>query len=77
MEKVGFFDEGPGVKSSMRLMCFMSFVMSAILGFMTIQKDPATIEDVELVIAFLVAAFAPKAIQKWAEKYGGKNGNNK
>lgn len=69
---VGFFYERPGVKSSMRLMCFLSllfsFFITYVIVFNHIDRGTAY-SPLELAIILLcfLSAFAPKAIQKFAE----------
>jgi hypothetical protein len=53
-QQVGFFQEDNGNKSSMRLMSF-----TAILR--------ASDEGIYITFGFLIGAFAPKAVQKFAE----------
>lgn len=65
--KVGFFDEGEGVRSSMRLMCFISLILAAAISFFAIWTKQLDVNVIALVVLFVVGAFAPKAIQKYAE----------
>ena len=64
-EKVGFLEEAPGERSSMRLMCFIALVGAIVFGFMELQ---AKVPFPNITTMFLVAAFAPKAVQKFAER---------
>ena len=64
-EPVGFLEEAPGDKSSMRLMCFISLVAAMVFGFLEIK---AKVPMPYVTTMFLVGAFAPKAVQKFAEK---------
>ena len=76
----GFFQEDNGSYSSMRLMCFVALLAAIMFGGITIwiashgQQDGGN--GLIITFGFLVAAFAPKAIQKFAEqkipKCGGK-----
>jgi len=65
-DKTTFFQEDNGNRSSMRLMCFVSLITAIICGILvTIGKG--TSDGVIITFGFLVAAFAPKAVQKLAE----------
>lgn len=69
VEAVGFFEEDPKARSSMRLMCFMSLVFGMVLALITLLMADAAVVSagVFLTTLFIVGAFAPKAIQKFAE----------
>lgn len=70
--KTGFFLEDNGNKSWMRAMCFVALLMSIAFGYLTIIKGAAAGDGLYITLMFLVAAFAPKAVQKFAEtKIGG------
>ena len=56
-----------GNPSAMRLLSVASFVVAVGFGC-TIAAGDVDSDRLELVIYFLVAAFAPKAVQKFAEK---------
>ena len=62
-----FFTDDNGSPSSMRLMSFVSLIISGFLAFM-ITMGWGAHQNTELVLYFLVAAFAPKVVQKFAEK---------
>lgn len=50
----------------MRAMSFMALIAAIVLGAITItSKD---FDGKEITTAFLVAAFAPKAVQRFAER---------
>lgn len=69
-EKVGYFEEKSGKKSSMRLMSFASLIMSGIFGLITVLLERDGIQSVNgiyITFGFLLGAFAPKTIQKFAE----------
>ena len=61
-----FLEESDGNKSSMRLMCMMSLISSIVFGILTIMPNGSQNGEV-ITFGFLVAAFAPKAVQKFAE----------
>lgn len=82
--KTGFLEESPGNRSSMRLMCMMSLVTAIILSGVVVgqsvsqaarqngstayaymARDP---EVLYIIFGFLISAFAPKAVQKFAEQ---------
>ncbi len=71
-QPIGFFQEDNGNKSSMRLMAFTSLLAAIVFGFITIkfslvsQFNPDT--GIYITFGFLIAAFAPKTIQKFAEQ---------
>jgi hypothetical protein len=48
-------------------MCFLSFCAAALFGFLTVPQGNEG-AGVEITLMFLVGAFAPKAVQKFAEK---------
>ena len=59
-------DDG-GNPSSMRLMSMLALVVAALLAFIEAFGWGSGESKTELVLYFLVAAFAPKAVQKFAE----------
>lgn len=65
----GFMEEDNGNKSSMRLMCFIS-LLSAIgwAVLVRMSKFDMTQYDIIIFMGLLLGAFAPKAIQKFAEQ---------
>lgn len=63
MNKTGFFRDDNGAPSMMRLQSFMAFFVAAYVTW----KIP--IPDIYVLCAWLVAAFAPKVIQKAVEKW--------
>ena len=67
-QKPGFFQEDNGNSSSMRLMCFTALLASIGFGFLAILYKGANAEGVYITFGFLIAAFAPKAVQKFAEQ---------
>ena len=67
--KQGFLEDHQGNPSSMRLMSMLALIASIAFGLLTILgcSDEACLSGVYLTVAFLLAAFAPKALQKFAE----------
>lgn len=65
---VGFFEEDNGNKSSMRLMSFTALLASISFGLITILLEGSDSDGVYITFGFLIAAFAPKAVQKFAEQ---------
>lgn len=61
-----FFGDDDGHLSSIRLMSFLALVFSGVLAGASVWGSSEG--GSELVLYFLVAAFAPKAVQKFAEK---------
>lgn len=58
-----------GQTSSMRVMCFCSLVVSVVFGAITLLNSPVDSNaGITITFGFLVAAFAPKAVQKFAEE---------
>lgn len=65
----GFLEERPGKKSVMRAMSVAALVASIVFASWVLSSnDPSTL-GVYIVLAFLTAAFAPKALQKFAERH--------
>ena len=68
----GMLEEDNGNKITMRVMCVSSFWTSVAFGFTTLYLS-ATVNSFDvttgiyLTTAFLLGAFAPKAVQKFAE----------
>ncbi len=65
---VGFLYEDNGNLSSMRLMSFIALIAAIIFGALTTLGAGKGPEGIYITIGFLLAAFAPKALQKFAEK---------
>jgi hypothetical protein len=63
----GFLQEDNGNNSSMRLMSFLALTAAAGFGYLAILK-PDNQNAIYVFFGFLIAAFAPKAIQKFAEQ---------
>ena len=72
-QKPKFLCDQHGQPSSMRLMCFMSFLMACgVCLFHITGASPEGIEALHMLEwggIFLVGAFAPKAIQVAVEKF--------
>lgn len=62
-----FMTDGDGNPSSMRLMSMLALIVAAVLACVEVFGWGAGGGKSELVLYFLVAAFAPKAVQKFAE----------
>ena len=68
MSEVGVFSEDNGNTSAMRVMCFMALLAAMGFGIITLTMPGANgTFGVYLTMAFLLAAFAPKALQKFSE----------
>ena len=63
----GFLEERPGHKSAMRAMSFIALVAAIGFGAVTLTQSGAGTEGIYITFGFLLAAFAPKALQKYAE----------
>lgn len=68
-EPKGFLEEEPGRKSSMRAMSFIALLSSIMFGLVTLVYTTGDSQQsgVFITFGFLLAAFAPKALQKFAE----------
>jgi len=71
MKKIGFFEEKENERSMMRLLSFLSFFVAVYIAIYAIMtKQPGVTIDVQTMTFFgffMVAAFVPKAVQKFAE----------
>lgn len=63
-----YMNDESGKPSSMRLMSMLSLLIAAGLAFIEVFEWGSDESKTELVLYFLVGAFAPKAVQKFAEK---------
>jgi hypothetical protein len=81
--ETGFLEESPGNHSSMRMMCMMSLITAIILSALVVTQSlqqsgsqtsagnlnpPRNPEILYIIYGFLISAFAPKAVQKFAEQ---------
>lgn len=64
---VGFMQENNGNSSSMRLMSLIALISAIAFGGITLAKPEVKDIGTNLTFSFLVAAFTPKAVQKFAE----------
>lgn len=62
-----FLSDDNGNKSSMRLMSFISLFSAIIISAVILILDMISLHSVSLVSLFIFGAFAPKALQKFAE----------
>jgi len=65
----GFLKDADGKPSSMRLMSVIAVFASIWFGWMTLYSNMTSQNGVYITTAFLLAAFAPKALQKFIENY--------
>jgi hypothetical protein len=66
--KKGLLTDDQGKRSMMRLMSFISLIASIWAAWMSLTDSNTTsMEGVYITTAFLLAAFAPKALQKFIE----------
>ena len=64
----GYLTDDSGQPSSMRLMSMLALIAAIALGFLTLLGHaPEAQNGLYLTALFLIAAFAPKALQKFAE----------
>jgi hypothetical protein len=66
----GFLTEANGKRSAMRLMSIISLFAAIMFGLVTLLGSNAESDDagVMITLIFIVGAFAPKAVQKFAEE---------
>ncbi|MEG3837261.1 MULTISPECIES: hypothetical protein [unclassified Microcoleus] len=65
-ELAELFQEDNGKYSTMRAMSFIALIAAIVFGAITITSKDS--EGKYITTAFLVAAFAPKAVQRFAER---------
>jgi len=64
----GFLEEEPGRKSAMRAMSIIALVSSIAFALITLLNPSADQQSgIFITFGFLLAAFAPKALQKFSE----------
>jgi hypothetical protein len=61
-----FIQGNNGKYSTMRAMSFIALIAAIVFGAITITSNDPDVK--EITMAFLVAAFAPKAVQRFAER---------
>lgn len=66
-----YMKDESGKPSSMRLMSMVSLLVAAGLAVIEVFEWGSAESKTELVLYFLIAAFAPKAVQKFAEDRAG------
>lgn len=66
-KKIGYLEDDNGNNSSMRLMSLIAVIASIVFGLITLTHKEAGLNGVYITASFLIAAFAPKALQKFAE----------
>jgi hypothetical protein len=71
---VGFFEEHSGNKSAMRLMSMLALLSAIAFGTINLLaaigllgSNGGGADAITITFGFLIAAFAPKAVQKFAE----------
>ncbi len=67
-KKAGYLEDNEGNPSSMRVMCGVALIAAIGFGYLTLTGGDVNPSGVNIVFGFLIAAFAPKAVQKFAEK---------
>lgn len=64
----GFLEEDNGKRSSMRLMSFIALLAAIVFGLLTVLHEQSNeVNGIYITFGFLLAAFAPKALQKFSE----------
>ena len=64
----GYLTDDHGHPSSMRLMSMLALIASIAFGLITVLHEDANHENgLYITVLFALAAFAPKALQKFAE----------
>jgi hypothetical protein len=65
--EVGFFEDDKGNRSCMRLMSITALLAAIVFGMVTLLSPAAADQGTMITFGFLLSAFAPKALQKFAE----------
>ncbi|MDJ0619731.1 MAG: hypothetical protein QNJ63_23820 [Calothrix sp. MO_192.B10] len=63
-----FMKDDNGHLSSMRLMSLIALISAITFGGVTLANPQVKDVGINLTFSFLVAAFSPKAVQKFAER---------
>ena len=69
--RVGFLQDDEGHNSSMRLMSLVALIAAIMFGILTMRSNSTQARNTDgtmITFSFLIAAFTPKALQKFAEK---------
>jgi len=68
---VGIFEESEQNKSYIRIASFISLITSVTFGAITLLHDGAATNanGIYVTTLFAILAFAPKSVQKFAEKW--------
>jgi hypothetical protein len=62
------FEEAPGHTSSMRVMSMLSLLAAIAFGYLVVSAEATSRVDAVIVLFFLIAATAPKVLQKFSER---------
>lgn len=68
--KAAYLQDDNGNHSMLRMMSLVCLIIAIVIGFILIAKSPEMKDPfvgIYVFTAFLIAAFAPKVIQKFAE----------
>ncbi len=68
VKKPGYLEDSDNNPSSMRLMSAVSLLAAIVFAYIAITSLDTNADSINIVFGFLIAAFAPKAVQKFAEK---------
>ena len=69
MATYGFLQDDNGKRSAMRAMNFISLLASILFAFLTLTYDVCDVQTgMYITLFFILGAFAPKALQKFAEQ---------
>lgn len=68
---MNFLQDDKGNNSSMRLMCLISLCAAIVFGFIALTHSSTNQNDIQITALFLIAAFAPKTLQKHIELKNG------
>jgi hypothetical protein len=62
-----YLEDDNGNKSAIRAMSMMALVAAIVFGWLVVSGTGHDGDGIKVTFAFLVAAFAPKVVQKFAE----------